>query len=99
MQRTYYVYIMASRSHTLYIGMTNDLQRRVSQHKLGTINGFSKRYRITSLVYFEETSDVIAAITREKQLKGWLRHRKIELIEATNPHWRDLSRDWQSETR
>ena len=90
----YYVYIMSSPSHTIYTGMTNDLERRVYEHRQGTIMGFTKRYGCTVLVYYEGTSDVTAAITREKQIKGWLRSRKIALIEAEIPTWRDLSIDW-----
>ena len=90
----YYVYIMSSPSHTIYTGVTNDLERRVYEHKQGSIAGFTKRYRCTALVYYEETSDVTAAITREKQIKGWLRSRKIALIEAGNPRWSDLSDGW-----
>ena len=90
----YYVYIMSSPSRTLYTGMTNDLQRRVYEHKQKLIPGFTASYNITSLVYFEETSDVKSAIAREKQIKGWTRAKKIALIELTNPQWQDLSVDW-----
>ncbi len=90
----YYVYIMTNHSGTLYIGVTNDLQRRVWQHKQKLIKGFTKRYNITRLVYYEETSDIKAAITREKQLKGWIRRKKIVLIESCNPDWKDLSDNW-----
>ena len=87
----YYVYIMSNRSKTLYIGMTNDLIRRVSEHKQKIIKGFSKKYDTTKLVYYEITAEVNSAIAREKQLKGWLRKRKTELIESMNPNWEDLS--------
>ena len=90
----YYVYIMTNKSKTLYTGFTNDLQRRVYQHKHKLAEGFTKKYNITHLVYFETTPDVKSAITREKQIKGWLRKKKIELIESVNPKWRDLSEDW-----
>lgn len=90
----FYVYIMANTSRTLYIGVTNDLFRRVDEHKKGMIKGFTSRYNIKKLVYFEEGSDVKAAIFREKQLKGWLRSKKIALIESVNPSWNDLSEDW-----
>ncbi len=91
---TYYVYILTNRSGTLYIGVTNDLQRRVYQHQHKLIPGFTAKYNITRLVYFEATSDIRSAIEREKQLKGWLRAKKIALIEAVNPNWDDLSADW-----
>ncbi len=78
----------------MYIGMTNDLQRRLYEHKNELIEGFTKRYKVHKLVYFEETTDVKAAIEREKQLKGWLRKRKNELVETTNPEWKDLSQSW-----
>ena len=90
----YYVYIMSSPSRTLYTGMTNDLQRRVYEHKQKLIPGFTASYNISSLVYFEETSDVKSAIAREKQIKGWTRAKKIALIESTNSQWQDLSADW-----
>ncbi len=90
---TYYVYVMASRSKTLYIGVTNDLERRVVEHKSGA-STFTKRYNISRLVYYEESSDSLAAIEREKQLKGWLRNKKLALIESTNPEWEDLSENW-----
>ena len=93
-EKHYYVYIMANRSCTLYTGVTNDLNRRVFQHKHGLLPGFTSKYHITQLVYFEETGDVRSAIEREKQIKGWLRAKKIALIESANPEWRDLSLDW-----
>ena len=89
--KTYSVYIMASASGVLYIGVTNDLERRVFEHKQKRIPGFSARYNVQKLVYFEAFGDVRAAIAREKQLKGWLRSRKVALIESTNPQWKDLS--------
>ena len=91
----YYVYIMANRSKMLYTGVTNDLQRRVYEHQHHLIEGFTSRYQVTRLVYFEETTDVYAAIAREKQIKGWLRAKKMTLIESVNPEWRDLSEAWQ----
>jgi putative endonuclease len=96
MSRDYYVYIMASPSRVLYIGVTNNLERRVYEHRQKLIEGFTKRYNITRLVWFETTPSIEAAITREKQLKGWLRARKIVLIELMNPEWRDLSDDWRT---
>jgi putative endonuclease len=90
----YYVYIMTNGKRTLYTGVTNNLYRRVYEHKEKLIPGFTKRYNIDYLVYVESTNDVIAAITREKQIKGWTRAKKISLIESLNPDWRDLSLDW-----
>jgi putative endonuclease len=90
----YFVHIMTNRSRTLHTGVTNDLVRRVVEHKEKRVPGFTARYQITKLVYFETTDDVRAAIHREKQLKGWLRAKKIALIESTNPEWRDLSSEW-----
>lgn len=95
--KQYYVYIMTNESRTLYIGVTNELVRRVYEHKQKLISGFTKKYNMTRLVYFEETSDVLSAIAREKQLKGWLRRKKIALIEKINPGWKDLSEDWHTE--
>jgi putative endonuclease len=92
--RVYSVYIMASRSRVLYTGVTNHLARRVNEHKQGLTSGFTSRYRITRLVYFEEFADVRDAIAREKQIKGWTRCRKIRLVEGRNPSWRDLAGDW-----
>ena len=89
--RTYYVYIMASRSRVLYTGVTNNLVRRVGEHKAGVHRGFTSRFRITRLVYFEEFRYILDAIAREKQIKGWKRSRKVTLIEQRNPLWDDLS--------
>jgi len=91
---TFHVYILASRSRTLYIGVTNHLAYRVQQHKDGVNPGFTHRYRINRLVYCETFGEVRPAIEREKQIKGWLRQRKTTLIEGMNPEWRDLSEDW-----
>jgi len=89
--KLYYVYILASqRNGTLYIGITNDLKRRVFEHKVGLIEGFTKAYKVNQLVYFEQTSDVRSAIEREKRLKEWKRQWKIELVEKENPAWIDL---------
>ena len=87
----YYVYIMTNRSGTLYTGVTNDLTRRTREHKMGSGSTFAAKYKINRLAYFEETPDREAAILREKQIKGWLRRKKIALIQASNPYWRDLS--------
>ena len=89
--KNFYVYIMANKSRTLYTGVTNDLERRVFEHKNKLVSGFTEKYNVNRLVFYEETSDINAAITREKQIKGWLRARKIELIESVNPEWLDLS--------
>jgi putative endonuclease len=82
---------MSSLSRTLYTGVTNDLERRVNEHKSGAVPGFTKRYSVNRLVYFQETNDIGAAIAAEKQIKGMLRPKKIALIEEENPSWRDLS--------
>lgn len=85
---------MASRSRVLNVGVTGNLQARVFQHKNGTMEGFTSRYRIVRLVHFEETDYVHAAIAREKEIKGWSRARKIAWIEQANPTWDDLAADW-----
>ena len=91
----YFVYIMTNPSHaTLYTGVTNDLRRRVYEHKHKLIEGFTSKYNVIYLLYFEVTSDVKAAIAREKQIKGWLRAKKVALIQSANPTWKDLSADW-----
>ena len=92
--KQYYVYIMANKSGTLYTGVTDNLQRHIYEHKNKLIKGFTKRYNITKLVYYETTSDIRSAIQREKQIKGWLRRKKVTLIEALNPEWADLSEGW-----
>ena len=89
--RTYYVYIMASRSRVLYTGVTNDLVRRANEHKQGLNAGFTSRYHVTRLVYFEEFADSRDAIGREKEIKGWKRSRKIALIDGRNRTWQDLA--------
>ena len=91
MDKTYYVYIMASRKNgTLYIGVTNDLARRVTEHREGVAESFTKKYEVKMLVYFEHYGDIGVAIHRETRLKKWKRRWKIGLIEETNPQWRDL---------
>jgi len=94
--RIYYIYIMASHSRVLYTGVTNDLTRRVNEHKRGLNAGFTSKYRVTRLVYFEEFTDIRDAIAREKAIKGWKRSRKISLFEERNPAWEDLAREWFS---
>jgi putative endonuclease len=91
MGRTFYVYILASESAVLYTGMTNDLARRVREHREKKIPGFTKTYNVTKLVWFEEHGTAGSAIEREKQIKGWIRAKKISLIETVNPQWKDLS--------
>ncbi|HEX8600027.1 MAG TPA: GIY-YIG nuclease family protein [Chloroflexia bacterium] len=92
--RSYYVYILANASRTLYVGVTNNLVRRVYEHKFKKDDSFTSRYNINRLVYFAETTDVRDAIAREKQIKGWLRTNKIALIEEMNPTWEDFSSGW-----
>lgn len=95
MDKSYYVYITASKKNgTLYIGVTNDLLRRMYEHKHNMVDGFTKKYKVHMLVYFEETNDVSAAILREKELKGWRRIKKLNLIENINYEWKDLSEGW-----
>jgi putative endonuclease len=92
--REYHVYIMSNRSRTLYTGVTSNLAQRVYTHKQKSVPGFTSKYNMTRLVYAEATDDVNAAIHREKQIKGWLRAKKIALIESLNPEWDDLSETW-----
>ena len=92
--KQYYVYIMTNRSGTLYTGVTNDLTRRIHEHKQGKGSQFTLRYRITRLLYFEETRDIHAALVREKQIKCWTRSKKLKLIATDNPKWVNLSADW-----
>jgi putative endonuclease len=94
-ERRYYVYLLSNQHHTvMYVGVTNDLQRRMWQHKNKAVPGFTSRYNIDRLMYFESFRDVSAAITREKQLKGYGRVKKIALIKRENPSWTDLSAEW-----
>jgi putative endonuclease len=88
--KSYVVYIMSNRSKTLYTGVTNNLERRVYEHKSKLIPGFTAKYNLTVVVYYEETSDVQSAIAREKTIEGWVRAKKIALIESVNPTWKDL---------
>ena len=92
--KQYYVYIMSNKSGTLYTGVTNDLERREVQHRQKTSPGFTSKYNISQLVYCQATEDIEAAIAREKQIKGWLRAKKIALIEEMNPEWKDLAAEW-----
>ena len=93
----YYVYIMTNTSRTLYTGVTNNIERRVYEHKNKLIPGFTTRYNITMLVYFEETRDVQSALAREKEIKGWRRKKKTQLIGSINPKWADLSAEWHED--
>ncbi len=95
--RDYYVYILTNESGTLYTGVTNNLERRGYEHKCKLIEGFTKRYNITRLVYYESIGEVRGAIEREKQIKSWRRQKKLFLIQSTNPRWRDLSEGWYEE--
>jgi len=91
LDRQYYVYIITNQNHTvLYTGITNELKRRIYEHKEKSIKGFSKKYNLNKLVYFQTTEDVISAISREKQIKGGSRKKKVELINDLNPGWKDL---------
>jgi putative endonuclease len=92
--KNYYVYIITNKSKTLYVGMTNNLNRRMFEHKNKIIEGFTKKYNIDKLVYFETFTNAYEAIRREKQIKGWLRIKKINLIEEMNPGWNDLGDEW-----
>jgi putative endonuclease len=93
MEKTYFVYIMSNRSKMLYTGVTNDVEMRAFQHKSKSIPGFTQKYNLYKLVYFERFGHVRDAIRREKQIKGWLRRKKVALIESLNPKWADLVED------
>jgi putative endonuclease len=90
----YHVYILSNTSKMLYTGVTNNLERRVAEHKRKEIEGFTKRYNLHSLVYFEGFGSIRAAITREKEIKAWRREKKTALIRSMNPRWKDLSAEW-----
>ncbi len=96
MKGQFYVYIMTNKSRTLYTGVTNDLAWHVYQHKNKLVEGFTMKYNITQLVYYEVMDSIRDAIAREKQIKGWLRAKKIALIESVNPEWKDLSTEFLS---
>ena len=95
----FWIYILTSRSGTLYVGVTGYLGTRIMQHKIDSIESFTKKYQVHRLVYYESYQYVETAIRREKQLKGWRRAKKIALIENVNPRWRDLSENWGREMR
>ena len=92
--RQYYVYLLSNRTRRLYVGVTNDLERRIYEHKSRLVEGFTKRCYLNYLVYIEQTTDVSSAIAREKQIKSWRRAKKIDLIESSNRQWKDLSLEW-----
>ena len=89
-----FVYILASRSRVLYVGVTADLWRRMWEHRTGALPGFTRRYGVDQLVYYETTQDPLGAIRREKQIKGWARVKKVAMIDSMNPEWNDLAKDW-----
>ena len=90
----YFVYILSNKSRMLYTGVTNNLERRMYEHRMKLISGFTEHYGLSSLVYYESTKDVNAAISREKEIKGWVRRKKTALISQFNPEWKDLSLEW-----
>jgi putative endonuclease len=94
MPRTFTVYILASLSRRLYVGVTGDLLRRLHEHRVATLPSFTARYRINRLVHFEQTPNARSAIERETEIKGWSREKKLRLIESNNPGWLDLAEDW-----
>jgi len=91
MERIFHVYFMASESGVLYLGVTSNLSQRVFQHKQKAIVGFTQKYNVTKLVWFEPHASIRAAISREKEIKGWRRSKKVVLVESANPEWKDLS--------
>ena len=95
--RSYYVYIMSSPRGVLYTGVTNNIWLRVLTHKHKKQPGFTKKYHVTRLVYYEETPEIFTALAREKEIKGWRRSKKIKLVESFNPTWEDLADEWFSE--
>ena len=94
MDKAYYVYITASRTKVLYTGVTSDLTGRIIQYKNKRLNGFTKKYNVSSLVWYDETNDIQTALEWEKKIKGWSRKKKIDMIEKNNPQWQDLSAAW-----
>jgi putative endonuclease len=95
----YWVYITSSYRGTLYTGVTNDLERHIYEHRQKLVDGFTNKYNASKLVYHEQTDDVESAVAREKQIKGWLRRKKVALIESLNPQWRDLAEEWGGGTQ
>ncbi len=95
MEKTYYVYLLTNwNNQVMYVGVTNDLERRIYEHRNKLVDGFTKKYNVEKLVYFETASDVLAAIEREKQIKKWRREKKNQLVIEMNPEWKDLSLEW-----
>jgi putative endonuclease len=93
--KNYYIYLMTNwNNNVIYIGVTNNLKRRVFEHKKKLIKGFTEKYNVNKLVYFEETQDINTAITREKEIKKWRREKKDQLVMRANPAWKDLSNGW-----
>lgn len=91
---SYYVYIMTNKSNTLYVGVTDNIERRLWEHKNKLVKGFTNKYNINKLIYLEEYNDITEAIYREKQIKGWAREKKMELIKTQNPEFNDLGKEW-----
>jgi len=95
MSKTYYVYLVTSwNNKVLYIGVTNNLERRLYEHNNKLVKGFTEKYNVNKLVYFEQSSDIESAITREKEIKKWRREKKNDLVESVNKKWNDLSKQW-----
>jgi len=97
--KSYFVYILSNTSRMLYVGVTNNLERRVSEHKHESLDGFTRQYNLTRLVFYEVYGTPRSAIAREKQIKGWIRSKKVALIKSTNPRWCDLAADWFSQPK
>jgi putative endonuclease len=98
MEKTYYVYLLTNwNNQVMYIGVTNNLERRIYEHRNKLVDGFAKKYNVEKLVYFETASDVLAAIEREKQIKKWRREKKNQLVIEMNPEWKDLSLEWDKD--
>ncbi len=96
MEKTYYVYLLTNwNNQVMYVGVTNNLERRIYEHRNKLVDGFTKKYNVEKLVYFETASDVLAAIEREKQIKKWRREKKNHLVVGMNPEWKDLSVEWE----
>ncbi len=96
MEKTYYVYLLTNwNNQVMYVGVTNDLERRIYEHRNKLVDGFTKKYIVEKLVYFETASDVLGAIEREKQIKKWRREKKNQLVIEMNPEWKDLSLEWE----
>lgn len=93
-ERVYYVYILASDTGTLYVGVTNDIEGRMLQHKSEFVKGFTQKYKVKKLLYYEGFDDIYLAIAREKEIKRWRRDKKVALFEELNPGWVDLSKEW-----